>query len=161
MFGASFSVCGCLCTYSAWKLDKRQERMKHYHTFCYTKAVNSPCNVKPFFVPYDPNNDKFISIFCFSSPINPYCIFVCLFVYLLAHIFSCLRSISLSICPPNCTMSAELWFGGSWKTSSFHLCLFSFCKGTYLIYIYTFVQLRFLVWGYTHIASLSLSSSSA
>lgn len=157
MFGASFSVCGCLCTYSAWKLDKRQERMKHYHTFCYTKAVNSPCNVKPFFVPYDPNNDKFISIFCFSSPINPYCIFVCLSICLLTFFLACVRFPYLSALPTalwvrNCGLAAR------GKPRRFIFAFFRFVRE---LTWYIFVQLRFLVWGYTHIASLSLSSSSA
>lgn len=46
------------------------EWMKHYDTFCNTKAFNSPCNVKTFFSPSDPNKWKVYIHFCFPRLIS-------------------------------------------------------------------------------------------
>lgn len=90
-----------------------------------------------FFVPYDPNNEKFISIFCFSSPINPFCIFVCLFV--LVHISACLHfflslSHPLSFCFSISLFSSTKYCGLATREN---LCCFIFAyfflNGIYLI----------------------------
>lgn len=93
-----------------------------------------------FFVPYDPNNEKFISIFCFSSPINPF--HICSLTFLLVDCaLAVLSSAASSSTDYAEWMSADLWFSVTRKnrTSLFRFRFYYF-YGIYLIYYW--VQLR-------------------